>query len=158
MLPIWRFVFFRLSLVTAPNLSWSLHYTTCLCRSDSIPSRTFLCSLILSLLLRSLRLPSQLHFGTPWCAVLGLHPLCLSVFGQCFLYEGLHLLVCLFSWVLSSLFGKAHCFLHLYSILAGARNLIYNTFQPFTKQLLMCAFSLFNLSSRFERSSKRGVG
>ena len=47
-------------------------------------------ALILSLLLRPLCFPSQHHFGTPRCVVLGLHLLCPSVFQpiECFFYEG----------------------------------------------------------------------
>ena len=41
---------------------------------------------------------------------------------------------------------KVPCFSYICSILAGTRKLIHNTFLPFTKWLLTCAFNLFNLS------------
>ena len=50
------------------------------------------------LLLRSLRLSSQHHFGTPQCVELRLHCPCPSVFRpiECFFSEDLHLFVCSF--------------------------------------------------------------
>ena len=115
-------------------------------------------ALNLSLFVQSLRFPSQPHFGTPWCAVLGLHPLCPSVFRpiECFLYEGLHLLVWLCPCVLSSCLEKAPCFSHLYSILAGTRNLIYNAFLPFTKPLLTCAFDLWQFGAWWCTQDRKG--
>ena len=115
--------------------------------------REFFFVLILSPLLRSLRFPSQHHFGTPWCVVLGLHLLFPSVFRpiEYFLYEGLQLLVVFFLPCLE----KAPSFSHIHSILASTRNLIYNTLLSFTKRLLTCAFNIFYLSSGFESNSKR---
>ena len=67
---------------------------------------------------------------TPWCTVLALHPLCPSVFRpiECFLYEGLHLLVWLCPCDVSSLFGKGAMFLpRHYTVFWQARGILYTT-------------------------------
>ena len=92
---------------------WDLSFgANSICRSDSIPWRTFLCFNPFSFPTIS-AFPSQHHFGTWWCAVLGLQSLCPSVFRaiECFHYEGLHLLVWICPCVFSSLFGKGAMFL-----------------------------------------------
>ena len=71
------------------------------CHSDSIPSRTFLCFNPLSLATISAFQSTPL-----WHSIVGrARPI------ECFIYEGLRLLVSLCPCVLSSLFGKGAMFL-----------------------------------------------
>ena len=102
-------------------------------------------ALNLSLFVQSLRFPSQPHFGTPWCAVLGLHPLCPSVFRpiECFLYEGLHLLVWLCPCFVSSLFGKGAMFLPLIQYSGRHEESYIQRISTFHQAALdMCVWSL----------------
>ena len=93
------FPHFSMVKIVSHVLAWSKLLTTlipyCLCYSDSIPSRTFLCFNPLSLAIIS-ALP-------PVNTTLALTMVCPSVFQpiECFLYEGLQLQVWLCPWVLS---------------------------------------------------------